>query len=133
MENAQKALIMAGSVLMFIIALSVAIFQYNTVKGVISTILTASENNDRTAEYFVEATEDTERYATKAEVIMTVLSMFDSNGYSATSVSVNGTVYKNDDNRLNVENQIKNIAEGNYSITYTGDGSTVNFRLVNSI
>lgn len=136
MENAQKALIMAGSVLMFLIALSVAVFQYNTVREIIGTILTVSENNDRTAEYFVETDEDTERHATKAEVVMTIISMFNSSGYSASTVTVNGKSFSNSDDRISVEEKIKDIPEGNYSISYSGSdgyGSTVNFKLDNSI
>ena len=77
MENAQKALIMAGSVLMFLIAISVAIYSYNIVMDVNDSILTSSANNDRNAEFFVSNSVDVERYATKAEIIMAIYGMDD--------------------------------------------------------
>lgn len=87
MENLQKALIMAGSVFMFVIALSVGIFSYTTVTDVIDTIMTTSENNDRASEYFIEDNLDVTRSVTKAEVIDTILSMM-GNDFTADGVIV---------------------------------------------
>lgn len=127
MENAQKALVMAGSVFMFIIAISVAMISYSTVQGVIGQILTASERNARTAEYFIEVMNDTERYATRAEVIMAIYSMQD-NDYSPNVVRVSGKIFKKENfqtisGKNEIDGNVKNIPEGNYSISY--DFSTI--------
>ena len=52
MENIYNALIMAGSVLLFLIGVSVAIYNYSVVLEVNDNILTNSENYDRAAERF---------------------------------------------------------------------------------
>lgn len=131
MENMQKALIMAGSVFMFIIAISVAILSYNTVQGVIEQIMTASERNARAAEYFIEEVTDTERYATKAEVVMAIYSM-QGIDYSADEILVAGKSFKKGDfskpgGRKTIENAIKDISEGEYSLEYdfSTSGKTV--------
>lgn len=128
MENMQKALIMAGSVFMFVIAISVAIFSYNTVREVNNSILTSSENNARTAEYFIANTEDVERYATRAEVIMAILGM-ESNGYVADKIVVGSETFRKEDftqteRKNKIEKKLKNIKEGNYSISYKFDESS---------
>jgi len=122
MENMQKAIIMAGSVFMFIIAISVAMISYNTVQDVIGQILTASERNARTAEYFIETTNDTERYAKKEEVIMAIYSMHD-NDYSPDTVRVAGATFKKEDfktvsGKNQIDSAVKHIPEGTYSINY---------------
>lgn len=93
MENAQKALIMAGSALLFVIAISVGIRAYQNVMDIVETILTTSENNDRASESFVEASSDVERYATRAEVIMAIMSM-EGNDFTASEVMVNGLLFQ---------------------------------------
>ena len=122
MENMQKAIIMAGSVFMFIIAISVAMISYSTVQDVIGQILTASERNARTAEYFIEISEDTERYATRAEVIMAIYSMQDKD-YSPDIIKVAGATFKKEDfktvsGKNQIYNAVKHIPEGTYSIEY---------------
>lgn len=128
MENAQKALIMAGSVLMFLIAISVAIYSYNIVMDVNDSILTSSANNDRNAEFFVSNSVDVERYATKAEIIMAIYGMDDID-YEATKIIVGNLEFKKSDfSTINGKNKIeKNVAKINdlkYSVTY--DFSNVN-------
>lgn len=128
MENMQKALIMGGSVFMFIIAISVAIYSYNTVREVNNSILTSSENNARTAEYFIANTEDVEKYATRAEVIMAILSM-EGNDYVADKVCVGDKTFTKEaltqtEGRNDIEKRLKNIKEGNYSISYEFDKSS---------
>jgi len=123
MENMQKAVIMAGSVFMFIIALSVAMFSYTTVREVNDSILTSSENNARTAEYFIATTEDVERKIGKEEVIMSIYSMRDSD-YSPDEVRVSNLVFTKEEflttNGENVlERRLSGIVDGNYSISYT--------------
>lgn len=122
MENIQKALVMAGSVFMFVIAMSVAVFSYTRVTDVIDKILSVSDYNARTAEYFIEDTLDTTRYATKAEVIMTVMSM-KSNDFSADTIVVDGTTFNKIDfstvsGTNTIEKKIKGITSQNYTIQY---------------
>lgn len=122
MENLQKALIMGASVFMFVIAISVAMFSYTTVKDVSDSILTSSENNARTAEYFVANTQDVERYATKAEVIMAIYNMAD-NDYVADKIMVGTLTFEKTefttvDGKNNIERRIDSISNGTYSITY---------------
>lgn len=122
MENLQKALIMAGSVFMFVIALSVAVFSYTTVTNVIETIMTTSENNDRSSEYFIGNNVDVTRNITKAEVINTILSM-DGVDFTANGVVVNGMTFKKEDfatyaGREKIENNIARITGENFSISY---------------
>lgn len=128
MENMQRALIMAGSVFMFIIAVSVAIFSYDTVMDVAKSILTSSEQYSRQSEYFVENTEDVERYVTKAEIIMAIYSMEDID-HVADTIKIDGLnyIFKKSDfssikGRNNIENNIKHIKEGLYSVSYNFSG-----------
>ena len=123
MENIQRALIMAGSVLMFLIAVSVAVFSYTTITGVIDSILTSSDRNARTAEYFIEDTLDVTRYSTKAEVIMTILSMEDTD-FTASEVIVDGYSFKKSSfdtiaGRDGVESNISSkVKFNNYIMSY---------------
>ena len=122
MENMQKALIMAGSVFMFVIAISVAMFSYTVVTDVIDTILTTSDYNARSAEYFIENYTDTTRYATRAEVIMTIMSMQDVD-YSTNVVRVDGvefrkTEFSSNSGRDAIENKLSSIVSENYTIKY---------------
>ena len=107
---------------MFIIAISVAMISYSTVQDVIGQILTASERNSRTAEYFIEITDDTEREATRAEVIMAIYSMQDKD-YSPDVIEVAGATFKKEDfntvsKKNQIDNAVKHIPEGTYSIDY---------------
>lgn len=125
MENMQKALIMAGSVFMFVIALSVAMYSYTVITDVIDTILTTSDYNARSAEYFIEDTIDTIRYASKAEVIMTIMSM-KGNDYSVDKVLVDGllfekTGFNSADGTDKIETNLKNIHSVSYAISYDFD------------
>ena len=122
MENAQKALIMAGSVFMFVIAVSVGIYSYNVVREINNSILTSSERYSTTAESFIEAEEDIERYATRAEVIMAIYAMKDMH-YSPDEINVNGKrFFKEQFSSISgeddIESKIQGIADSEYSISY---------------
>ena len=52
MENAYEALIMAGAAILFIMGISVAVYNYSKVMEINDKILTNSEYYDRTAENF---------------------------------------------------------------------------------
>lgn len=134
MENAQKAIIMGASVLLFVISLSVSVYMYSSVTTTIDNILTSSENNDMAAEYFIAKEEDTTRTVSKAEVVTTILDLYASNGYTYDLVIVNGSEFKKGTdyskgralNRI-VNNEIENyiILSENYitnSIEYASEG-----------
>ncbi|MBR6253577.1 MAG: hypothetical protein IKR04_07080 [Clostridia bacterium] len=76
MENSSNAVIMAGSILLFLMALSVAVFLYNRIMSVNDSILTTSENNDRTAEGYtaLDFTEN-EKLFTGAEIANQILEL----------------------------------------------------------
>lgn len=136
MENAQKAIIMAGSVFMFVIAVSIAIYSYNTVIYVVESILTASEQYDQNVEGYGVVEDDVERYATQAEVVMTILSMQDAD-YTASKIIVKrsngseleftkGTGAELDDNLYKIE-------DGSYSVNSTStveDGPVIEFKKI---
>lgn len=122
MENMQKALIMAGSVIMFIIALSVGIYSYTSVTEVVKSLLTASENNARTAEYFIEDELDLDRTITRAEIIDAILSMKD-NDYTPDQVKVNGKVFDKTkfstaNGTYEIEKELQKIPDQSYSVSY---------------
>ncbi len=71
MDNAYHALIMAGSVLLFIIGLTSAVYNYNKVLEVNDKILTNSEQYDRDAENF----QYTEYYETDSESKLNMANM----------------------------------------------------------
>jgi len=77
LENVSDALIIIGEILIFIMALSSAIYHYNGFQVTIDNILTTSEKytlNAASSEQFNESF-NFERFASKAEVINTILSM----------------------------------------------------------
>lgn len=122
MENMQKALIMAGSVFMFVIAISVAIYSYNIVMEINDSILTSSANNNTTAEYFTALAEEVERYATRAEIIMAIYGM-EKTDYTATKITVNGLTFLKEDffiegGRKKIEDNIAKISDIKYSVSY---------------
>jgi len=122
MENAQKAIIMAGSAFMFVIAVSIAIYSYNTVIATVESILTSSEQYSQTVEGFTaNEVKDVERYATREEVIMTILSMQDKD-YTPTTVYVNGKEYsKTTGAELDDSLNKTYIPTGLYEISYNYD------------
>lgn len=134
MENAQKAIIMGASALLFVISISVTIYMYTSVTSTINNILTSSENNSQVAEYFIERDEDTTRTVSKAEVVMSIIDLYSSTGYKYDDIYVNGERFRkgNDYSKSNDLNKIvKNgpdtylILEENFtnnSIRYGSEG-----------
>ena len=57
MENAQRAVIMGASVLLFVFSLSIAVYLYSILTENVDSILTSSEINTRTAEFFINKQE----------------------------------------------------------------------------
>lgn len=118
MENAQKAIIMGASALLFVISLSVSVYMYGSVTDTIDSILTSSENNAMAAEYFIVREEDTSRTVSKAEVVMAILDLYNSNGYTYDVIEVDGKEFKKGiDYSQGIElNKIVNNGVKNYII-----------------
>ncbi len=100
MENASNALIMAGSILLFIIALSFGVYTYSRILSINDKILTTSENYARTAENFTlnyvdsEINGSIERNISGAEVSNQILEMVrGSNDYHYESIRVSSNLY----------------------------------------
>ncbi len=72
MENASNALIMAGAILIFVIAISIGVMMYTRVLDVNDMILTNSEHYNRTAESLSE-NYDIERPIPGSEVVNQIL------------------------------------------------------------
>ena len=91
MDNAYHALIMGGAVLLFLIALSVGIYQYNKVIDATKSILTTSEYYDRTAEIYKEEDygKNYSREYTGAEIAFQIISMYQNKDYSYKRIIVN--------------------------------------------
>lgn len=77
MENAVDAIKMAGSVLLFVIALSVAILAFSQAREAIDAVLKYSDREALTIEgdnryYYLSNTNDTNRYVGKETIIPTI-------------------------------------------------------------
>lgn len=97
MENSYNAIIMAGAVLLFVIAVSVGVYLYGKLIQTNDAILTNSEYNDRTAENYAlsQFAQDTERKFTGAEVAMQIINLYEGKDYSFKKIEVRtqGTSY----------------------------------------
>lgn len=130
MENAQKAIIMAASVLLFVISVSVAVYMYSSVTDTIDSILTSSENNSMDAEYFIEREEDTLRTISKGEVVMQIINLYNSNDYTYNKIFVDGKVFEkgtNYSNELTLNNIVKNEVKTYLIIEENFDNNTIKY------
>lgn len=97
MENSYNALIMVGSVLLFITALTVGVYTYSKILFTNNALLTNSEYNSRSTENFALAdfAEDTERQYTGAEVAMQIINLYEGRDLSFKKITVkmNGSNY----------------------------------------
>jgi hypothetical protein len=107
MENAYHALLMAGAILLFIIAVTIGVYTYSTILRTNGQILTVSEKYDRALENFDMSmySDDTKRQYTGAEIIMQIVNMSEGKDYSYTRITVDGKVF-----------QATKDAEGNYKL-----------------
>ena len=96
MDNVSKAIVMAGSVLMFILGVSSGIFLYTTLMEANDSILTSSERFSNSAEYFVEGSESTTREISAAEVAGNIISLENSNGFLYEKIMIDGVEKKKD-------------------------------------
>ena len=154
MDNLSNAILMGGSVLLFLIGISVSIFLYSKIVDTNSKILTTSEYYDRTAETFSQhSDEDVERIISGAEVCNQILEIArHSDDLTFKSITVDGKMYNYDEcERLNdrsgkvtedlqtfdntiVENQsnadnlttkLKGIASNRYKIALSFNGGDI--------
>ena len=84
MENAADAIKMAGSVLLFVIALSVAILAFSQAREAIDTVLKYSDRESLTIEgdnrfYYLSNINDTSRYVGKETIIPTIYRAYKEN------------------------------------------------------
>ena len=90
MENSYKALIMGASVLLFVIAVSIAIYTYSVLMDTTDQILTTSETFAKSAEYFSSNTDDTTRRISAAEVVGNILNLGENLDYKYKEIKVEG-------------------------------------------
>lgn len=117
MENSFKALIMAASVLLFVIAVSIAMYTYSTLMATTDLILTNSESFAMSSESYTVLEQDTTRKISAAEVVGTIMSLQSKNGYIYNKVIVGTNEFKSGD-IYTKNNAIKTILNmgGDYSI-----------------
>ena len=144
MENLYEAFIMGGSVLLFIIALTVGVYSYTRVLNVNNKILTRSEYYDQAAEG-IEETDFGKTYIrvfSPEEVVNQIISLFEnrdfvfnriivhagSNTYTYTTPAVDSkggdglSISKNAQLRA-----IMNAAPNGYYAKYTFESKTVEY------
>ncbi len=92
MENAYHALIMAGAIIVFVVATSIGLYTYNRILYANDQILTESEYFDRTAENFAlsQFANDTDRVYSGAEVAMQVINMYEGKDFSFKKITIAG-------------------------------------------
>jgi len=130
LDNIQKAITMAGHVIMFLIALSIGINLYQTLINVSDSVLLSSEGYSQRAEQAkYNMDEDFTRTITKAEVIGTLISFAEGNGFVANSIVVDGTTYTKAHvkNIIYAQNLNSKVTHSQYKVKYdfSSDGSTV--------
>lgn len=84
MENATDALKMAGSVLLFIVALSVAILAFSQARQAIDAVLKFSDRESLAIEddsrfYYLSSTSNTKRYVGKETIIPAIYRAYKEN------------------------------------------------------
>lgn len=124
MDNSFKAFIMAASVILFIIAVSVGVLSYSRVLDATDSILTSSEKFTMTAESFEEREIDTTREIPGSEVVFSILNMRDSMDYTFTRIYVDGVLFTAED--LD-EGDLKNYIGGR---TYQIESQDYNTRTI---
>ena len=128
MENMNRAIIMAGHVMLFIVAVSIGVFLYSTLINTQNSILTSSEYYSREAEHLTSNT-DYARVVSRGEAIALVLSLLDDNSYVANSVKVGTSTFKNDTsgdkNIIKQANLYGIVIEDGYDMSYNFNGNKV--------
>ena len=144
MENASKAIIMAGQALIFVIALSIGINFYVNFQSAVKSVLSDSEKISMNSEYLT-GIENFEHYAKECEVINSILCLkkdvlksynydtsaleFSNSAYLPDEIQVEGKIFSRDNSGLHSsyssydpECDVANkIAPGYYGISYNYD------------
>lgn len=84
MDNASDALVMAGSVLLFVIAISVAILSFSTAREAIDVMLNYADRDSSALAndsrfYYLSSESDTNRYVGKETILPTLYRAYDEN------------------------------------------------------
>ena len=128
MENMNRAIIMAGHVMLFIVAVSIGVFLYSTLINTQDSILTSSEYYSREAEHLTTDT-DYSRVVSRGEAIALILSLLDDNSYVANYVNVGTSTFKNDTsgdkNAIKQANLYGAVIENGYDMSYNFNGDKV--------
>lgn len=145
MEDVGKALIMAGQVLMFAFAATIAILLYNSLTARVDELMLA-ENYSNRGDAIVDLDKtDNTRNATKEEIIMAILDLktkYEKTNDSSYIVSiVGGNIYTFDSNQYSItvngvpkDNEglravLNGIADTNYRLTYDETGKVLEYRV----
>lgn len=144
MNDIGKAVIMAGQVLMFVFAATIAIFLYNKLTNSVEEVMLANNYSNR-GDAIVDVEENTTRTATKEEIIMAILDLkdkFEKTGDESYAVVVNGRnyTYSSGDDSISIGGYKESfdtfalrsilisdtyIPSGDYELTYNSTGKTL--------
>ena len=142
MENLYEAFIMGGSVLLFIIALTVGVYSYTKILNVNNIILTKSEYYDKAAEGIEQADygETYEREFSSEEVVAQVINLFENRDFVFNRIIVHAGSYTytysapssdtkgGDGLSISKNSQLRNILNaGPYYATYDFGSKTVTY------
>lgn len=137
MDNFQKALQMAFAVFLFVIAATTAIFLYTKLNENTDMILLISDRNRSSAETASTMLgDDSIRYATKAEVIMTILDIDNNKSYlNEIEILTSGGASVHTYEVNNGENNLRNIGKINsefYSKRYDDSDKTLTYTAIST-
>ena len=137
MYDIGKAVIMAGQVLMFVFAATIAIFLYNRLTTSVEEVMLAGNYSNR-GDAIVNVEASTTRTATKEEIVMAILDLkdkFEKTGDESYAVVANGTTFRyssGDDSintwkcdSFNLRSNLMSIPSGDYELTYDRTGKTL--------
>ena len=146
MDDIGKALVMAGQVLMFAFAATIAIFLYNKLTANVDSIMLASDYSNRGDSIVGVESTDYTRMATKAEVIMAILDLkskaekFETSNYKVIvdgkeftyDITSNKIVCSNGNSAEINTDSLRNILTGlvdqpEYTLTYGEDSMVLEY------
>ena len=141
MDDIGKAVIMAGQVLMFVFAATIAIFLYNKLTNNVEQVMLANNYSNRGDAIVDIERVDATRTATKEEIVMAILDLkdkFEKTGDESYAVEANGTTFRyssGDDSintwkydSFNLRSNLMSIPSGDYELTYDSTGKILIYR-----
>ncbi len=129
MENSYHAIIMAGAILIFMVAVSIGILTYTRIIEANNAILTESEFFDMNSENFKlnGESEDTDRVYSGAEVVMQIINLYEGKDYTYNSITVKGRTYNASKTESEDGLNSMDIKSMNGIVGYLGDLVNKNF------